>query len=89
MMDFLTIERLVVFNNKILFLIFDLNSSTFLSFLFLTPLNSYSNLKPVKFDRFIMASIEKLLIRGIRSYDASESNVIEFYTPLTLIVFYI
>eukprot|EP01135_Chromosphaera_perkinsii_P004834 Nk52_evm12s298 gene=Nk52_evmTU12s298 len=33
-----------------------------------------------------MSSIEKLLISGIRSFSPQESNVIEFYTPLTLIV---
>lgn len=33
-----------------------------------------------------MSSIEKLLIRGIRSYDPQTQNVIEFYTPLTIIV---
>lgn len=33
-----------------------------------------------------MSSIEKLLIRGIRSYDPQAQNVIEFYSPLTIIV---
>ncbi|KAK9728775.1 DNA repair protein rad50 [Basidiobolus ranarum] len=33
-----------------------------------------------------MSSIEKLLIRGIRSFDPQGTNVIEFYTPLTIIV---
>eukprot|EP00126_Sphaerothecum_destruens_P014338 Sdes_comp24804_c0_seq1m22543 len=32
-----------------------------------------------------MASIEKLLISGVRSF-ASDDNVIQFHTPLTLIV---
>ncbi|KAI8807344.1 AAA domain-containing protein [Cladochytrium replicatum] len=32
-----------------------------------------------------MSSIEKLLIRGIRSFAPDDTNVIEFYTPLTLI----
>jgi DNA repair protein RAD50 len=32
------------------------------------------------------SSIEKLLIRGIRSFAPGDSNVIEFYSPLTLIV---
>lgn len=33
-----------------------------------------------------MSSIEKLLIRGIRSFDPQSQNIIEFYTPLTIIV---
>ncbi|PVV01925.1 hypothetical protein BB560_003635 [Smittium megazygosporum] len=33
-----------------------------------------------------MSVIEKLLIRGIRSFDPEEPSVIEFYSPLTLIV---
>jgi DNA repair protein RAD50 len=33
-----------------------------------------------------MASIQKLLIRGIRSFDPAEEQVIDFQTPLTLIV---
>jgi DNA repair protein RAD50 len=33
-----------------------------------------------------MASIQKLLIRGIRSFDPSVEQVIDFQTPLTLIV---
>ena len=33
-----------------------------------------------------MAKIEKMLISGFRSYSPNESNVIEFQTPLTLIV---
>ncbi|KAI9168398.1 DNA repair protein rad50 [Blastocladiella emersonii ATCC 22665] len=33
-----------------------------------------------------MSSIEKLLIRGIRSFDPQSSSVIEFYSPLTLII---
>ncbi|KAJ3042473.1 DNA repair protein rad50 [Rhizophlyctis rosea] len=33
-----------------------------------------------------MSQIEKLLVRGIRSFDPSGTNIIEFYTPLTIIV---
>ena len=33
-----------------------------------------------------MSSIDKLLIRGIRSFDPQSQNIIEFYTPLTVIV---
>ncbi|PVU93816.1 hypothetical protein BB561_003017 [Smittium simulii] len=33
-----------------------------------------------------MSTVEKLLIRGIRSFDPDSQNVIEFYSPLTLIV---
>ncbi|KNE73095.1 hypothetical protein AMAG_17250 [Allomyces macrogynus ATCC 38327] len=33
-----------------------------------------------------MSSIDKLLIRGIRSFDPQEQHVIHFYTPLTIIV---
>ena len=33
-----------------------------------------------------MSSIEKLLIRGIRSFSPDSQNVIEFYTPVTIIV---
>ena len=33
-----------------------------------------------------MSSINKLLVRGVRSFDPTEHQVIEFYTPLTLIV---
>ncbi|KAJ3051631.1 DNA repair protein rad50 [Rhizophlyctis rosea] len=33
-----------------------------------------------------MSQIEKLLIRGIRSFDPAGTNIIEFYTPLTIIV---
>ena len=33
-----------------------------------------------------MSSIDKLLIRGIRSFSPHQENVIEFYTPLTIIV---
>lgn len=33
-----------------------------------------------------MSCIEKLLIRGIRSFNPNSENVIEFYTPLTIIV---
>jgi DNA repair protein RAD50 len=33
-----------------------------------------------------MSSIDKLLIRGIRSFSPYNENVIEFYTPLTIIV---
>ncbi|KAJ1971530.1 DNA repair protein rad50 [Dimargaris xerosporica] len=33
-----------------------------------------------------MASIDKLMIRGIRSFNPDEACVIEFYTPLTIIV---
>ncbi|KAJ1513563.1 DNA repair protein rad50 [Coelomomyces lativittatus] len=33
-----------------------------------------------------MSSIEKLLIRGIRSFDPNEPAIVEFYSPLTLIV---
>lgn len=33
-----------------------------------------------------MSSIDKLLVRGIRSFSPYNENVIEFYTPLTLIV---
>ncbi|RUS25381.1 LOW QUALITY PROTEIN: hypothetical protein BC938DRAFT_472252, partial [Jimgerdemannia flammicorona] len=35
---------------------------------------------------YTMSSIEKLLIRGFRSFDPNGTNVIEFYSPLTLIV---
>src|ERR1700678_1644291 len=34
----------------------------------------------------IMSSIDKLLVTGIRSFSPQEQNVIEFYTPLTLII---
>lgn len=33
-----------------------------------------------------MSSIDKLLVRGIRSFSPYNENVIEFYTPLTIIV---
>ncbi|KAI9285000.1 hypothetical protein BC943DRAFT_324294 [Umbelopsis sp. AD052] len=33
-----------------------------------------------------MSSVDKLLIRGIRSFDPENPNVIQFYSPLTLIV---
>ena len=33
-----------------------------------------------------MSSIEKLSIRGIRSFSPHTQNVIEFYSPLTIIV---
>ncbi len=33
-----------------------------------------------------MCSIDKLLIKGIRSFSPENTNVIEFYRPLTLIV---
>ena len=33
-----------------------------------------------------MSSIEKLLIRGIRSFSPDSQNVIEFYSPVTIIV---
>lgn len=33
-----------------------------------------------------MSSIDKLSIRGIRSFDPQSQNIIEFYTPLTIIV---
>ncbi|KAI8818612.1 AAA domain-containing protein [Fimicolochytrium jonesii] len=33
-----------------------------------------------------MSQIDKLLIRGIRSFDPNVQNVIEFYTPLTIIL---
>lgn len=33
-----------------------------------------------------MSSIDKLLLRGIRSFSPYQENVIEFYTPLTIIV---
>lgn len=33
-----------------------------------------------------MSSVDKLLIRGIRSFSPFSDNVIEFYTPLTIIV---
>jgi DNA repair protein RAD50 len=33
-----------------------------------------------------MCSIDKLLIKGVRSFSPSNQNVIEFYRPLTLIV---
>ncbi|KAG2183702.1 hypothetical protein INT43_006713, partial [Umbelopsis isabellina] len=33
-----------------------------------------------------MSSVDKLLIRGIRSFEPEEPNVIQFYSPLTLIV---
>jgi hypothetical protein len=33
-----------------------------------------------------MSTVEKLLIKGIRSFDPDNKDVIEFYRPLTLIV---
>ncbi len=33
-----------------------------------------------------MSSIEKLRISGIRSFGPNEAGVIEFYSPLTIIV---
>ncbi|XP_045532094.1 DNA repair protein RAD50-like [Pieris brassicae] len=33
-----------------------------------------------------MTNLEKLLIKGIRSFNPNDSNTIEFYSPLTLIV---
>jgi DNA repair protein RAD50 len=33
-----------------------------------------------------MAALEKLLIRGIRSFDDKAASVIEFYSPVTVIV---
>jgi DNA repair protein RAD50 len=33
-----------------------------------------------------MSSIDKLLVTGVRSFSPQEQNVIEFYTPLTLII---
>ncbi len=33
-----------------------------------------------------MCSIDKLLIKGVRSFSPDNQNVIEFYRPLTLIV---
>ena len=33
-----------------------------------------------------MAMIEKMLISGVRSYPPGSNSVIEFHTPLTLIV---
>lgn len=33
-----------------------------------------------------MAALEKLLIRGIRSFDDKQASVIEFYSPVTVIV---
>ena len=33
-----------------------------------------------------MCSIDKMLIKGIRSFSPDNTNVIEFYRPLTLIV---
>jgi DNA repair protein RAD50 len=33
-----------------------------------------------------MSNIDKLLVRGIRSFDPHNVNVIEFFTPLTIIV---
>lgn len=36
--------------------------------------------------RRLMSSIEKLLIRGIRSFDPDQPAVIEFFSPVTLIV---
>lgn len=33
-----------------------------------------------------MPSLKKLMIRGIRSFSHKESNILEFYSPLTLIV---
>ena len=33
-----------------------------------------------------MSSVDKLLIRGIRSFSPFNDSVIEFYTPLTIIV---
>jgi hypothetical protein len=33
-----------------------------------------------------MSALEKLLIRGIRSFDDKQASVIEFYSPVTVIV---
>ncbi len=33
-----------------------------------------------------MASIDKMEIRGIRAFSPEENQVIEFYSPLTMIV---
>lgn len=33
-----------------------------------------------------MAELDKLLIQGIRSFDPTNYTVIEFFTPLTVIV---
>lgn len=33
-----------------------------------------------------MSSIDKLLIRGIRSFSPYQESIIEFYSPLTIIV---
>lgn len=33
-----------------------------------------------------MSKINRLAIRGVRSFDATETHTIEFLTPLTLIV---
>ncbi|KAF2071270.1 hypothetical protein CYY_007407 [Polysphondylium violaceum] len=33
-----------------------------------------------------MSSVEKLLVQGIRSFNPKDSSVVDFYTPLTLIV---
>ena len=33
-----------------------------------------------------MSQIEKLLIRGVRSFDPHKEETVQFYTPLTLIV---
>jgi AAA15 family ATPase/GTPase len=38
------------------------------------------------FQHLIMSNIDKLLVRGIRSFDPHNVNVIEFFTPLTIIV---
>jgi hypothetical protein len=40
----------------------------------------------VHFKKKFMSSIEKLLIRGIRSFDPDSQNIIEFSSPLTVIV---
>jgi DNA repair protein RAD50 len=33
-----------------------------------------------------MTTVDKLLVQGIRSFGPHKRNVIDFYTPLTLIV---
>jgi DNA repair protein RAD50 len=33
-----------------------------------------------------MTSVDKLLIKGIRSFNPDNRNIIEFYKPLTIIV---
>lgn len=38
------------------------------------------------FTQLLMTTVDKLLVQGIRSFGPHKRNVIDFYTPLTLIV---